>query len=92
MKSIASPVDGHHTQTPTQTPAPSFEELKRKYAEALAEWDATPPWQKPRWQVTPQGKALFFDPDQAFQDEMEAYRRWQERLAERYNRKAGGAR
>jgi len=65
--------------------------LTQAQREALAQWDATPPWYRPRWQVTPQGKALFFDADQAFQDEIEAYRRWQAGLAERFARKAGGA-
>jgi len=59
----------------TLTPAPaSFEALRRKYASALAEWDATPPWYRPRWQVTPQGKALFFDPADARQAEINAGR------------------
>jgi len=81
MNSITSPLTGH--QSPTLTHA---------QREALAEWDATPPWYRPRWQVTPQGKALGFDPAQAFQDEIEAYKRWQATLAERYDapRKVGG--
>jgi len=65
--------------------------LTQAQREALAEWDATPPWYRPRWQVTPQGKALFFDADEARQAEIEAYRRWQATLAERFARKAGGA-
>jgi hypothetical protein len=75
MKSIAATVDGHRTAP--KPSAPSIEELKSKYADALAEWDATPPWHRPRWQVTPQGKALFFDADEARRAEIEAYRRRQ---------------
>jgi len=65
--------------------------LTQAQREALEEWDATPPWYRPRWQATPQGKALFFDADQARQEEIAAYRRWQASLTERFNRKVGGA-
>ena len=65
--------------------------LTQEQREALAKWDATPPKYRPQWEVTPQGRALFFDAEQARQDEIEAYRRWQAKLAARYDRAAGGA-
>jgi len=47
----------------TLDPSLSFEQLKRKYAAALREWDERPPEFVPRRRITAAGAALLYRPD-----------------------------